>query len=146
MKRRIYFVLLRLLLVNVLWRCSCVEFCFMMVFLLSKTVLKDIIFVNPFMMMTNWCLYLFIYKKCFRKHQILEHLHKTSSFILSTMKHLKIFISRFPTLVFHFKLILLYQLNLTTLYNRSNCFPIIQKGVYFYSAYFALRFIFITVV
>ena len=83
----------------------------------------------------------FIYKKCFRKHQILEHLHKTSSFILSTMKHLKTFISRCPTLVFHFKLILLYQLNLTTLYNRSNCFPIIQKGVYIYSAYFALRFI-----
>ena len=50
-----------------------------------------------------------------------------------------------PLLFFHFKLILLYQLNLTTLYNRSKCFPIIQKGVYFCLAYFDLRFIFITV-
>ena len=85
----------------------------------------------------------FYLKKCFRKHQILEHLHKTSSFILSTLKHLKIFISRCSTLVFHFKLILLYQLNLTTLYNRSNCFPIIQKVDCFYSTYFALRLFFL---
>ena len=143
MKRRIYFVLLRLLLVKVLWRCSCVEFRFMMVFLLSKTVLKDIIFVKPFIMMTNWCLCLFYLQKMFSKTSNSRTLNKTSSFILSTMKHLKIFISRCLALVFHFKLILLYQLNLTTLYNRSNCFPIIQKGVYIYSAYFALRFIFI---
>ena len=34
-------------------------------------------------------------------------------------------------LLFNFKLILLYQLNLTTLNNRQYCFPIFQKGVTF---------------
>ena len=68
MKRRTYFVLLKLLLVNVLWRCCCcVVSRFMMVFLLSITVLKDIIFVKPFMVMTNWCLCLFYIRRIFWK-------------------------------------------------------------------------------
>jgi len=69
MKRRTYFVLLKLLLVSVLWRwcCCCVVTPFMMVFLLSITVLKDIIFVKPFMIMTNWCLCLFYIRRIFWK-------------------------------------------------------------------------------
>ena len=100
MKRRTYFVLLKLLLVSVLWRCCCcVVSRFMMVFLLSITVLKDIIFVKPFMIMTNWCLCLFIYEECFENHGIFDNLHWTSLFTMSTLKHLKIFTSCCLTLV-----------------------------------------------